>query len=147
MVNKFIGSWQLINCKLFNFEQQEIPDPFHNASGLIVYTKEGSMSAQIMQNYAKDQFIKKINNLSQEDYKELFHKYIAYYGTYNINNQDQTITHKVIGALWPQMIEKSFTRSFEFKDEDTLILTNTEYEAIGRHDQVKRYLTWQRIKV
>ena len=62
-----------------------------------------------------------------------------------IDEKEQTVIHSVLGALWPNMVGTKVVRKFEFKNNDTIILSTLNYEAIATEKPIMRYLTWSRI--
>lgn len=145
MLENFVGTWRLLHCKLFNTSGIELVDPLHSASGLLMYTNEGLMSVQIMGPDHENSIKGNMLEASPELFEQSFKNYIAYYGPYNINEKEKIVTHTVLGSLWPNIINKTLLRRFEFKNENTLVLSNVEPETFVTIEPVTRYLTWSRI--
>lgn len=127
------------------FERIQLYDPFHNASGLIIYDANGLMAVQMMR-YGHDDSIKgNIFEAPAELFKKSFENYIAYYGRYSVDEDKKIVTHYALGALWPNMVNTSLSRRYEFKDQNTVILSTLEPEAIATEEPIMRYLTWSLI--
>jgi hypothetical protein len=144
MISSILGTWKLSHCKLFNAAGTELFDPFHDASGLIIYDKNGLMAVQMMSSGHADSIKGNIFKAPLELFKQSFENYIAYYGSYTINEKERIVTHNVSGSLWPNMVGTTLSRRFEFKDENTLVLSTVEPEAIATAEPIMRYLTWLR---
>ena len=145
MISKFLGSWKLVHCKLLDIDGVEQFDPFHNASGVIMYDANGLMAAQLMQNGHENVVKGNLFNESPEVFKKAFTNYIAYYGLYHIQEDEKIITHSVLGALWPAMVATKLSRRFEFKDNNTMVLSTMDYETNASEKPIMRYLTWSRV--
>ncbi len=145
MKNNLLGTWQLVSCKLVDINGVEQPDPFGDASGVIMYDNQGTMAAQLMKSQHRNFQPRNLLDASDAAYKDAFTNYIAYYGTYRINEKESIVTHTVRGSLWPNMIGLEVSRNFVFQDDNTIILSPVTPEALANAEPIIRYLTWRRV--
>lgn len=139
MTANFLGSWTLQHCKMLDINGAPQPDPFHGASGVIMYDANGMMAAQIMQHNHERSIIGDIFAAPTINVRTAFEGYIAYYGSYRIDEANKAVTHSVLGALWPNMVGMNVIRRFEFKNNNTLILSTLDYETIGSEQPIMRF--------
>ena len=110
---RLIGAWRLA------WEDEQGADGKMNHivdhQGTIVYTRDGHMSVQIMlpsTDNARD-----VRNPVKYDQGG----YEAYYGTYEVNEQANSVTHHVQGALVRALVGKHLTRIYRFSDGQLIL--------------------------
>jgi hypothetical protein len=65
-----------------------------------------------------------------DEYRQLLHGVVAYYGTYHVDPSSRTVTHNVTAALLPQWVGQRFVRHYEFSgDRLTLIIPHSDHEV------------------
>ena len=82
--------------------------------GTIVYTRDGHMSVQIMLPSDRP---RDVNNPVKYD----LGGYEAYYGTYEVNEQANSVTHHVQGSLVRALVGKDLTRIYRFSDGQLIL--------------------------
>jgi len=101
---RFVGAWRLA--------WMEAPGPdgkivrLTDRKGTLMYTHEGRTSVQI-------QFPESESSLSN-DY--VLGGYEASFGTYEVNEEAQTITRHVEGSITRGLVGQSLTRAYRFSD-------------------------------
>jgi len=109
---KLIGAWGLA------WTEEQSADGKTNRiidrKGTIVYTRDGHMSVQIMLPKREDS---PQGNPVQYDRGG----YEAYYGTYDIDEQANTVTHHVEGALVRALVGKDLTRVYRFTGGELIL--------------------------
>jgi hypothetical protein len=138
---KFIGAWQLI------FAEYRFADGTVNAiygdhpAGLLIYTDDGHIAIQIMRRdrppFAKND---RLGGTPAET-KAAFDGYLAYFGTYTVDEDKRTVTHHLQGSLLPNWISVDQIRNYDLVD-DRLTL-KTPPLTIGGQSAVG-HLIWQR---
>jgi hypothetical protein len=115
IIPKLVGSWRLIS-----FHSQDssgrIAYPFgKDARGRLIYESDGRMAVQIMDptrpGFTSDDPL----NTSEAEVRAAFGGYTAYYGTYSVNPDEQTIVHHIEAALLPNWVGTNQRRLFEFE--------------------------------
>jgi hypothetical protein len=114
---RFVGAWRLVSL--------EAPGPdrkVHRAdsTGLLVFTRDGHMSVQVMERNPQPQAHAEPEQYSQGGYEATF-------GTFEIDESAHTFTFHVEGALVRTLIGKDLPRSFEFSGKQ-LIVKSTRAE-------------------
>jgi hypothetical protein len=138
---QFIGTWKLVSFDMQHPDGQRTYPMGKGAVGIIMYDASGNMSVQIMRpdrpDFASDEQLRG----TQAEIKSAFEGYIAYYGVYQVNQKDNTVTHHVKGCLFPNWVGRAQKRFFEFSG-NRLILTTPPVLWDGQ--QATGALTWER---
>jgi hypothetical protein len=108
---QFVGAWRLARL-----EQPGADGTIHNAdsTGLLVFTRDGHMSVQVMERNPQPQVATGPEQYSQGGYE-------ASFGTYEINESNHTFTFHVDGALVRSLIGKDLPRSFELSGKQLIV--------------------------
>lgn len=108
------------------------PDPV----GLLVYDASGYMSVMIMRRdraaFSTDDW----QRVPAEEIKSAVGDVTAFFGPYEVDEENRTIVHHVIGHVLPNSVGKKLRRSFEFSG-DRLILKPSE----------TREVIWERLEL
>ncbi len=128
---KFVGSWKLISFVLTS-STGEVTHPLgQNAEGRITYDAAGRMSVQIMQpgrpNSANPQQIFGANS-----------GYLAYYGSYVVEEARGVVVHRVEASLFPNYIGTNQVRRYSFSGNRLTL--EAETPQLGRSK-----LIWERL--
>jgi Lipocalin-like domain len=108
---RFVGAWRLAWL-----EEEGADGKIHRAdcTGLLVFTRDGHMSVQVM--YRNPQAGA---NAAQVQYAQ--GGYEASFGTYEINERDHKFTYHVEGALVRRLIGKDLTRVYDFSGKQIIV--------------------------
>lgn len=123
---QFIGTWRLVSMES---NGQTDPDRGAHPTGLIYYDGTGHMAAQIMPGGPQP---------TPEEAKAALSGYIAYFGTYSVDERARTVSHHREGSLIPGTVGEDAVRRYEFAAGDRLILIPVENPTTR--------VTWERIK-
>jgi hypothetical protein len=109
--DRFIGAWRLVSL--------EAPGPdgkthIADSAGLLVFTRDGHMSVQVMERNPPPQASAGPEQYSQGGYEATF-------GTFEIDESAHTFTFHVEGALVRTLIGKDLPRSFEFASKQLIV--------------------------
>ena len=140
--NRFLGTWKLVSYEFLG-PGGEASYPFgREVQGILHYDSNRNMAAQLMRegrgSFASgDQF-----GGTAEEIKEAFEGHFAYFGRYEINQSEGTVTHHIEGSSLPNWVGIDQVRSYEFS-ENRLILRTTP----GRIDDSERSgkFVWEKI--
>ena len=116
--DKFAGTWRLLEC-YGSWSDGRVSYPYgENPEGQLIYDGHGSFSGQIV---ASGRPAFQSGNLlkgTTEEIKTAFEGYIAYYGSYEVDEANSQVTHQVVGALFPigSAISRLGTSSLKAKD-------------------------------
>lgn len=136
-MKELVGNWSLVSYVT------EAPDgttgkPYGEAVGRLAYDAHGNMAGQVMRP-GRAPVIHGQSGLP--DVRAAYAGYIAYFGTYEVNDARDTVVHHVQGSLNPTWVGGTQVRSMRFDGEHLVLSANvTKGAAIIRHT-----LTWKRI--
>ena len=120
--NRFLGAWRLAWL-----EEEGADGKIHRAdcTGLLVYTRDGHMSVQVM--YRNPQ----ANSAAATKVPPVQYAqsgYEASFGTYDIDERAHHFTFHVEGALVRTLIGKDLTRVFEFSGKQLIVKSSSPDE-------------------
>jgi hypothetical protein len=108
---RFAGAWRLASL-----EQPAAGGKLRrvDCSGLLVYTRDGHMSVQVMERDPQPQTPAGPEQYSQGGYE-------ASYGTYQVDARAHTFTFHVEGALVQTLIGKELSRAYELSGNQLIV--------------------------
>jgi hypothetical protein len=117
---QFLGVWKLISyeSKPSGGEVRQVYGP--NPIGRITYDKAGRMSAFLMRPGRKGP--QSARNATVDELREVQSGFVAYFGTFDVDEASHTVVHHVVGALNPSWPGTDLKRNYEFSG-DRLTLT------------------------
>jgi hypothetical protein len=106
--------------------------------GRIEYDKAGRMFALLMRSGRRSTLAPglELDVASVEEMREAVTGFVAYYGSYEVDDASQSVTHRVEASLMPSWVGTSLKRRFRW-DGARLVLTRT---VPGTMDE----LVWER---
>jgi hypothetical protein len=142
-INPLLGAWRLLSVET----QLDNGEVFHifgkEPKGVIVYTPNGQMAAQVVNPDRPLVASGDQQQATDEEVRENFERYIAYYGTYEINEEKKSVIHHVDGSLfrnWEGDIQERF---YEFRGNR--IYLSTPPVKWGHLGEVISVLIWEKI--
>ncbi len=131
--SRFIGTWKLVYQQAHHATGPIIYPRGENASGVLMYDASGNMSVQLM----------RADHQSGDlaDFRVAMEGYLAYFGTYHVDEMAGTVIHEIEGCSYPGWIGTDQVRHFMF-DGDQLTLSADGISADGSVE--KRVLVWER---
>ena len=116
--DRFIGAWRLVWL-----EESGADGNVHRAdcTGLLVYTRDGHMSVQVM--YRNPQAATQGGPVQYAQ-----GGYEASFGTYKVNEGTRTFTSHVDSALVRTLIGKDLTRVYEFNGNQLIVKSPDAHE-------------------
>jgi len=136
-MQRLIGNWTLVSYIT------EHPDgttgrPYGEAVGRLSYDALGNMAGQVMRpgrlEVAPGQW-------TTQDVRSAYAGYIAYFGTYEVDEAGETVVHHVQGALNPAWVGGDQVRQMRF--DGHLLILSTDVPKGGA--LVRHTLTWQKL--
>ena len=127
--NRFAGAWRLAWL-----EEEGADGKIHrpDCTGLLVYTRDGHMSVQVM--YRNPQASSEATSAAPVQYAQA--GYEASFGTYDIDELAHHFTFHVEGALVRTLIGKDLTRVYEFSGKELIVKSpspNEHWRAAWEH--------------
>src|ERR1700733_11081398 len=134
-----VGSWSL-KSYTDTIEGAETVLPLGlNPTGLLIYTPNGFMSAQLMRLDRWRLGVADWNMKTQSDYQEESRGFIGYSGEYQFDEVTATISHMPSVSFAPSLIGRRLKRQVKL-DDDRLTLTVVTPQVGGK--SVKSSLGW-----
>jgi lipocalin-like protein len=139
----FVGTWRLVSAEFRSGDGQIVYPYGREPVGLLVYDAHGYMTGQIMGSERPAFPSAQGSSDSPEALKAVLKSYIAYFGTYEVDADNNTITHHVRGSLVPDWVGSDQVRFFAFAGNQ-LTLSTPPLE--GRKATITGVLVWERAK-
>ena len=141
--DKFANTtWRLLDC-YGKWTDGRITYPYgEHAEGQLMYNDHGSFSGQIA---GSGRPVFESGNLlkgTPEEIKKAFEGYIAYYGTYEVDENNSQITHHVENGLFPNWVGNNQTRTYEFEGKNLRLNTQP---IKGEKADLTVTLLWERV--
>ncbi len=143
--NTVIGTWRLVSVETLR-PGGEVSHEWmgRNPVGLIIYDATGHVSVQIMRDPGPTFGGVRDRPDTPDEVKAAYNGYYAYFGTYEVNEPEGTILHRVRGSLWPREVGREYRRHVTLTG-DRLTLTTPPFQAAG--EQRRNQLIWECVKV
>ena len=139
----FVGVWDLVSFETHLSDGRVIAPLGEDAAGRVIYDADGRMSVQIMRRDRPVFASGDILNGESEEVRAAFEGDIAYSGTYEVQEDDARVLHRVEASLFPNWIGGEQVRHFEFPGGRLKLTTPPLVYAGGETTSV---LVWERAK-
>ena len=106
---RFVGSWRAIQ---------------DNQVGIMIYDNLGNMAVQVMPTRPRKPYAG--TQPTPDEAKDALTGYLAYFGTYTVDEKAHTITHHRKGSVNPGLVGQDAVRHYEFGPNDRLVLIPVE---------------------
>jgi len=141
--DRFCGTWRLVSWTIAQADGEVIDSPLgRDPLGRIMYHPAGYMSVVLMRpdspRFASDN----LADATPEEIKAAFTGHIGYCGSYEVNEQERFVIHRLQLSSFPNLVGTEQKRFFAFAG-DWLTLQTPPLTLLGT-DQVHR-LVWQRL--
>lgn len=104
--SRFVGTWRLVS---------------DTTTGMMIYDNLGNMAAQVMPNRVRRKYA--AADPTPEEAKDAITGYLAYFGTYTVDEQARIVTHHRMGSINPGQVGEDVVRAYVFESNDRLVLT------------------------
>jgi len=139
---KFIGTWQLVASE-FRASDGKVAYPLgEKAEGILICDSGGRWAAQLMRPDRPKFASGDMQGGTLEEIKTAADGYVAYFGTYEVNNKKRTVVVHVEAALFPNWVGQDQIRFYEFSDD--LLTLKTPPLLLGGHETTG-VLVWKRL--
>ena len=124
--DRFLGVWKLIRCERKS-KDGRVDYPYgEKPVGRITYDKAGRMSAILMRPGRRSTVAPGVSmiagNASTEEIRDAVNGFIAYFGTFDVDESGKTVIHHVQACLVPSWVGTDLKRSYRFEG-NRLMLT------------------------
>jgi hypothetical protein len=140
---QLIGAWKLVSYVAHPVDGSAPFFPLGDSpSGIILYTPDGFMSAQLMSNgrapFASGDWFE----ATLEEYRAEASTYIAYSGRFHLDEEKKALTHSMFVSLFPNWIGQTQSRLVRIEGDALYLSTETPTRSAGRVAISK--LAWRR---
>jgi hypothetical protein len=140
---RLVGAWMLVDVVEEPVDGSAPRHPMgEKPVGLILYTPDGYMSAQIMHRDRATVACGDWSDLTPEEYQQEAMTYFAYSGPFHVDEEAGTLTHTMVVSLFPGWVGQTQPRVVEIVG-DVLHLSAAAPAQSGGKLVVTR-LRWQR---
>ena len=143
LCDQLIGAWKLVS---YVEKPVDGSAPFYPMSeqpiGIIMYTPDGYMSAQLMKPGRKPFASGDWFNGTDDDYKQEASSYIAYSGPFHVDEENQTLTHSMLVSLFPNWTGQTQPRVVKIEGDLLHLSTAAPIKSGGK--TVMSSLEWRR---
>ncbi|MCI0666351.1 MAG: lipocalin-like domain-containing protein [Acidobacteria bacterium] len=145
IISKLVGSWKLV---VFEGTVGGRQIPRQERVGLLMYDAAGRMSVQIMPRdrpkFASDTRLQG----TDDEIRAAFAGYVAYFGSYEVNEADGVVIHHLEGSIFPNEVGRDNIRYYEFSgDQLTLFVTNMIDGKLAPKSSSTARVVWERVKL
>jgi len=134
--DRLIGSWRLVSYETRD-PAGRTTRPYGEAVGRLSYDALGNMAGQVMR---PSRAPVQLGTGAAQQIRAAYLGYIAYFGSYEVAPDGQSVTHHVEAALNPEWVGGDQVRRLRF-DGDRLVLS----AGVRKNDEVVTHeLTWER---
>ncbi len=139
---RFIGTWRLEACE-GQWSDGRITQPYGDEpGGLLMYDGAGRFSGQIMARGRPEFASGNLLKGSDAEVRAAFEGYVAYYGSYNVDEAEGLMIHRVEGSFFPNWTGERQIRKFEFTGDGQLRLSTLPIK--GARADLTVTLLWRR---
>jgi lipocalin-like protein len=138
-----VGTWRLVS-----FESRDsagaVQYPLgQGAIGQLSYDASGNMSAILMKPDRPPFASQDMRRGTDSEVRDAFEGFVAYFGTYTLDDAKRTVTHHVRGASYPNWVGGDQVRYYKM-DGPRLVLTTPPIQVGGR--PIQSVLVWERVR-
>lgn len=141
IADRIVGTWQLVSYTTTS-SAGEVGYPLGpDATGLILYTPDGYMSAQIMTPDRPHYRSRRVHGGEPAEHSSAASGYLAYSGRYEVDEVGQRVWHRMAVSLYPNWVGDNQSRDVLFDgDEMTLSSDPLVFRTTTLHPR----LVWRR---
>lgn len=111
-----VGVWNLRSYTNIHNDGREVQPFGANPAGLLVYTPDGFVSAQLMDPERAPSHSGDWDDWAPEEYQQLGGGYIGYCGRYEVDEEHATVTHSPSVAFAPNLVGQRLLRQVTISD-------------------------------
>jgi len=138
LADRLVGTWRIIR-DIDTDSSGKVTYPFgENPIGYFVYDPTGHLSVQIMRMPARPPFASGDDDSGTDaEVRAAYAGYVAYFGTYRVDEANSVVTHVVEGSLRPSYTGTEQPRPFKLKG-DVLIIQGHDKDGSSYFRELRR---------
>lgn len=123
--SRLVGTWQVVEM-IDTDSAGVVQHPYgKHPIGYIVYDATGHMHAQVMRTPATPPFAAGDQKGSEPEVRAAYDGYVAYFGTYRVDDAHSKVIHQVQGSLMPSYTGTDQPRPIKLVGDELIIEGNT----------------------
>jgi Lipocalin-like domain len=142
--NPFVGVWKLISCEAIRRNGSVLPIYGKNPVGRLYYDAGGNMSVHMMKSGRANFKDQTKFRAAPSEMRAAYESYEAYFSTYEVDEVNHVINHKVLGGLFPNWTGTIQSRYYKF-DNQRLTLSTEPVDGASREKTIVT-LVWERLE-
>jgi hypothetical protein len=141
--DRLVGTWRLVSFEYILANGATVKAYGHEPKGLLVYDRAGYMTAQIM-SPSRPRFASGDRRSGTlEELHAAIEGYIAYFGTYEIDEARGCVVHTELGDVFPNAVGTRQVRFYRF--ENDLLVLDVPPIVLGGERATAR-VVWARVE-
>lgn len=141
--DRLVGTWRLVSFEYILANGATVEAYGHEPKGLLVYDRAGYMTAQIM-SPSRPRFASGDRRSGTlEELHAAIEGYIAYFGTYEIDEARGWVVHTELGDIFPNAVGTRQVRFYRF--ENDLLVLDVPPIVLGGERATAR-VVWARVE-
>lgn len=129
LTSQLVGTWKLVRFENYDSKGRLTYPYGEHPAGYFVYDPTGHLSIHIMATPHMKPFASGDDTTGTDaEVRAAYNSYIAYFGTYRVDEQKHVVTHVVEGSLQPSCIGTDQPRPFRLEGD---VLTIEIHEPSG----------------
>jgi lipocalin-like protein len=141
--DQLIGAWKLVSYVEKPVDGSAPTYPMgENPLGIIMYTSDGYMSAQLMRPGRRPFASGDWFDGTDGEYREEASTYIAYSGPFHVDEENRTLSHSMFVSLFPNWTGQTQPRVVKIEGDTLHLSTEAPIKSGGK--TVMSYLEWRR---
>ena len=141
--NSFFGVWKLISFDAVRANGRVLPVFGKHPVGRLYYDAAGNMSLHMMKSGRTNSKAKTKFLAAPSEMRAAYESYEAYFSTYEVDELNQVINHKVLGNLFPNWTGTIQSRYYKFEG-NRLILSTEPFGCVPKENTILT-LVWERL--
>ena len=143
VMDRLVGTWRLVSFEYVLANGATVEAYGREPVGLLVYDSAGFMSAQIM-SPSRPRFVTGDRRTgSFEELQSAVEGYIAYFGSYEVDEARGCVVHAELGDLFPNAVGTRQVRYYRF--ENDLLVLDVPPVMLGGERATAR-VVWTRVE-
>jgi len=146
---QLIGTWGITSYETRNVKGELMTaPPWHYDHGTLIYDQKGRMAVQLVSDVRptfSGDLVQAVNKATPEELKTAILGYLAYFGTYTIDEKEHTVINHVERST-NNYTGTAQVRSFEIKGNQLILIKLANTVQGAKQSQLSSRIVWERIK-